>query len=262
MKTGLKFGIQAVQAGQKSSTVNATPQLVASSTSGKFNITSPVSKALGIAVGENVMFLNNISEVEAAINAKDERVINYAEEQGIDITSREGQDKLLAELSTWFIAKGVKQFTKTGEPLMAPIRMTTEDKEAYLEAHAMEIVEANREALIERVGNEDATDEELADSLTIDDIQAPTYHSSTGSRTATTGSATGVGCALNFTDTAIWGALKSDLEAPEKKTRVFDVLLNEPVNASVNNGFEDVEIVAYPIEFVEDKDPIVRNAKA
>ena len=42
----LNFGVQAVQAGQKSSTVNAEPQLIANSTPGKFVVTAPVSKAL------------------------------------------------------------------------------------------------------------------------------------------------------------------------------------------------------------------------
>ena len=54
---GIKFGINAIQAGQKSSLLNATPQLIVKSTPGQFTITSPVSKALAIAVGENVMFL-------------------------------------------------------------------------------------------------------------------------------------------------------------------------------------------------------------
>ena len=56
----MNFGFTAVQAGQKSSTVNAEPRLIANSTPGKFMITSPVSKALGVAVGENIQFLNNI----------------------------------------------------------------------------------------------------------------------------------------------------------------------------------------------------------
>ena len=76
--TKLSFGVTAVQAGQKSSTVNATPQLIANSTAGKFVITSAVSKALNIAVGENVMFLNNIAGVEMAIQNRVDAVVEYA----------------------------------------------------------------------------------------------------------------------------------------------------------------------------------------
>ena len=101
MKTFGKFnfGVQAVQAGQKSSTVNAEPQLIANSTSGKFVITAPVSKALNIAVGENIMFLNNIAGVEAAVQSRNEDVLAYADELGIDLNTREGEDSLIAALT-------------------------------------------------------------------------------------------------------------------------------------------------------------------
>ena len=98
MKLGnkIQFGVQAIQAGQKSSTVMAAPQLIANSTTGKFVITSPVSKALNIAVGENIMFLNNIAGVEAAIQQRVSDVVDYCNENGIDIDTREGVDKLLS----------------------------------------------------------------------------------------------------------------------------------------------------------------------
>ena len=203
MKLGNKisFGVQAVQAGQKSSTVNAAPQLIANSTSGKFVITSPVSKALNIAVGENVMFLNNIAGVEAAIQQRVDDVVNYATENGIDINTREGEEQLLAVFTQWYIAKGVKQYDSKGNPVMASERYTQADKAKYLAEHAMEIVDANRDALVAEFG--EMSDEELAEKLTVDMVEAPKFHACSGSKTATTASATGVGCQLNFTDTAI-----------------------------------------------------------
>ena len=263
MKLGNKisFGVQAVQAGQKSSTVNAAPQLIANSTSGKFVITSPVSKALNVAVGENVMFLNNIQGVEAAIQARVEDVVNYAAEKGIDINTREGEEKLLAAFTQWFIAKGVKQYDSKGNPIMASERYTKDDKAKYLDEHKMEIVDANRDALVAQFG--EMSDEELAEKLTIDMVEAPKFHACSGSKTATTASATGVGCQLNFTDTAIWGALKADLgDLATKKNRIFNVLLDEVQKVDFNNGKENVTIDIYPIEFVEDTDPIVRATKA
>ena len=227
MKLGNKisFGVQAVQAGQKSSTVNAAPQLIANSTIGKFVITSPVSKALNIAVGENVMFLNNIAGVEAAIQQRVDDVVNYATENGIDINTREGEEQLLATFTQWYIAKGVKQYDSKGNPVMASERYTKEDKAKYLAEHAMEIVDANRDTLIAEFG--EMSDEALADRLTVDMVEAPKFHACSGSKTATTASATGVGCQLNFTDTAIWGALKADLgDAATKKNRVYSVKLD------------------------------------
>lgn len=263
MKLGNKisFGVQAVQAGQKSSTVNAAPQLIANSTSGKFVITSPVSKALNVAVGENVMFLNNIQGVEAAIQARVEDVVNYAAEKGIDINTREGEEQLLAAFTQWFIAKGVKQYDAKGNPIMASERYTKDDKAKYLDEHKMEIVDENRDALVAQFG--EMSDEELAEKLTIDMVEAPKFHACSGSKTATTASATGVGCQLNFTDTAIWGALKADLgDLATKKNRIYNVLLDEVQKVDFNNGKENVTIDIYPIEFVEDTDPIVRATKA
>ena len=107
MKLGMKFSVNAVLAGQKSTLVNATPQLIAKSTPGQFTITAPVSKALGIAVGDNVMFLNNISGIEQAIQARPDELVNYANEHGWDIDTPEGVDALVKDLTTWYIAKGV-----------------------------------------------------------------------------------------------------------------------------------------------------------
>lgn len=262
MKFGnkLAFGVTAVQAGQKSSTVNAVPQLIVNSTAGKFVITSPVSKALGIAVGENVMFLNNISGVEMAIQNRVEDIVTYAAEHDINLDTREGEDAVLAEFTQWFIAKGVPQYDSKGNPLMATERFTKEDKAKYLAEHAMEIVEANRDALIAQFG--EMSDEELASQLTVDMVESPKYHSCSGSKTATTASATGVGCQLNFTDTAIWQALKADLgDEATRKNRIFDVVVSEAQEVDYNNGRENVKVTILPIVFVEDVDPIVRTKK-
>lgn len=263
MKLGnkIQFGVQAIVAGQKSATVNAAPQLIANSTSGKFVITAPVSKALNIAVGENVMFLNNIQGVESAIQARIEDVVNYAAENGIDIDSREGQDTLFATFTQWFIAKGVKQYDSKGNPVMASERYTKEDKAKYLADHAAEIVDANRDALVEQFG--EMSDEELAAKLTIDMIETPKYHACSGSKTATTSSSTGVGCQLNFTDSAIWNTLKADLgDNATKKNRVYNVLLDEAQEVDYNNGKENVKVTIYPIEFIEDTNPVIREKKS
>lgn len=263
MKTFGKFnfGVQAVQAGQKSSTINAEPQLIANSTPGKFVVTAPVSKALNIAVGENIMFLNNIAAVEAAVQSRNADVVAYAEELGIDLSTREGEDALVATLTQWFIAKGVLQYTSKGEPVMATERFTKEDKTKYLAEHAMEIVAADRDAFVEKFG--EMSDEELAAQLTVDMINSPKFHAASGSKTATTASTTGVGCQLIFTDSSIWATLKKNLgDEAAKKNRVYDVLVDEAQTSDFNNGKENVQITILPIQFKEDVDPIVRTKKA
>lgn len=265
MKLGIKFGINAIMAGQKSALLNATPQLIAKSTPGQFTITSPVSKALGIAVGENVMFLNNIAGIEAMIQAQPDELINYCNENGWDINTREGQDALIKDQTVWYIAKGVLLFKRNGEPILGTVRITKEDKIAYIAEHGLEFIQEmdadTKEAFAASKNMEGASDEELAGALTADDIASPTFHAASGSKTAATAKATGIGLQLNFTDTAIWDSLKADLEDKASVNRVFGVSLEEAEEVSYNNGKEDVKVMAYPLVFEEDKAPMVRGKK-
>lgn len=275
MKPGISFKISAMVSGQKSSVVNAAPQLIANSTAGKFTITAPVSKAMNIAVGERIQFFNNYAAVEEAVNAvkngileiKDENnetvslqfIADFVAEQGYDLNVRENFAAVVNEYASFYIGKGVAQFKKNGEPLTVPIRMTEDEKKAYILENAAEIVAANREALIERNGGNDGTDEELAALVDIDEIEYPKVQNFSGARTATTSNATGVGCNLGFTDTVVWSMLKQDLgEEKTKKNRIYDVDLDTPRFIYVNNGKEDVQVTVYAIKFVEDKDVATR----
>lgn len=263
MKTGkISFAIAAVAAGQKSSVVNAEPELIARSTVGGFTITSPVSKALNIPVGGNVMFLNNIAGINDAIARRTEDALGVAEQLGVDLETPEGQDAVREAATTWYIAKGVALYKSNGQPLMATERISKKDKEAYIKEHADEILADNREALIERVGDENASDDELKAAISVDDVVVPEYHALSGSKTASTGSAKGVGVQLNFTDSSIWAALKADLgDKASKNVRTFKVDLKNPETVSYNNGHENVEIPVYPIEFEKDGEPQVRGKK-
>ena len=260
MAIKLAFGFSAVQSGQKSSTVNAEPRLIAAATKGKFSLTAPVTKALNVAVGETVMFLSNASSIDEAIQMRNPAILAWEEETGFDTLTYEGAKKCHEMNDQWAIAKGVKLYEKNGTPIMATERFTKEDKLKYIEVNGADILAANREALVERLGNPDATDEELIASITPDDIDAPKYHATSGSKVATSGAATGVGCLVNFTDTSIWETLKAGLEDKTAKNRIFKVdLENKIVGATYNNGKEDVPIVAYPIEYLEDVEPLRRG---
>lgn len=265
MKLGIKFNVNAVMAGQKSSLVNATPQLIAKSTPGQFTITSPVSKALGIAVGENVMFLNNIAGIEQAIQARPDELVNYANEHGWDIDTPEGADALVKDLTTWYIAKGVLMYKKNGEPILGTVRVTKEEKAAKIAQDGLKMIqemsEEDKAAFAAAKGLEGADDETLAGAITPDDVPSPTYHAASGSKTAATAQATGIGLQLNFTDTAIWDTLKADVEDKKSINRVFDVKLDEAEEAKYNNGMEEVTITIYPLAFVEDKTPMTRGSK-
>ncbi|MBQ3306896.1 MAG: hypothetical protein IJG68_01750 [Bacilli bacterium] len=269
MKLGIKFGINAVVAGQKTALVNATPQLIVKSTPGQFTITSPVSKALGIAVGENVMFLNNINEVERALQNPSDAIMNYCNANGWDINTRQGQDEFIKDQTIWYIAKGVLLYKSNGEPVLGTVRITKEDKLAYIAEKGLEFIQSlsdeDKAALAAAKNMEDASDEDLAAALTADDIASPTFHSASGSKTSATAKATGVGLQLNFTDSSVWDALKTGLDDKTSVNRVFDVKLDEAEPFDYRNGKagdDGIEkIMVYPLSFVEDKAPISRNKK-
>lgn len=259
MKFGNKvsFGFSAVVAGQKTSG-NNEPQLIANSTKGKFTVTSVVSRAMGVAVGEYIQFVNNISKIETAIIDGNDDIKKVADELGVDFTTREGQLAIIEACTQWGIIKGKPMLDKVGNPIMVSARLTEEEKRAYIAAHKDEALEAMRDTLIERVGNPEASDEELLAAIELDEIEYPKVPGFEGSKTASTSNATGVGLQLGFTDSNVWSALKKDLgEDATKKNRIFKVLIDEAIKESVDGN----ETIIYPIEFQEDADPIVRVNK-
>ena len=253
----VSFGFSAVVAGQKTSG-NNEPQLIANSTKGKFTVTSPVTRAMGVAVGEYIQFVNNIDQIERAIQEGNDDIKAIAEELGVDLTTREGQIAVVEACTQWAIVKGQAMLDKVGNPIMVSARLTEKDKRAYIAAHAAEALAAMRDVLVERVGNPEASDEELLAAIELDEIEYPKVPGFTGSKTASTSNATGVGLQLGFTDSNVWGALKKDLgDDAEKKNRIYKVLLEDAVKTTVDGK----ELTIYPIEFEKDEDPIVRVNK-
>ena len=248
----VSFGFSAVVAGQKTSG-NNEPQLIANSTKGKFTVTSPVTRAMGVAVGEYIQFVNNISQIEAAINEGGDDVKDIAAQLGVDYTTREGALAIIDACTQWGIVKGQAMLDKVGNPIMVSARLTEDEKRAFIAKNAEAILSANREALIERNGGEDADDETLLSLIELEEVEYPKVPGFTGSKTASTSNATGVGLQLGFTDSNVWNALKKDLgEDAVKKNRIFKVLLEDAIKTVVDGK----ELMIYPIEFQEDADPI------
>lgn len=267
MKAGIKFGISAVQSGQKGN-ANAFPRLYANSSNGQFKVTGLVTKALGVKVGDNIMFLNNIDAIERAIQNKDPQIVEYATEQGVDLDDRSQVVALINELTQWYIAAGVVLRKKSGEPMMAAVRVTKEDKEKWIAEHGSEYFEGmsdeDKQAFVEAKGADADIDDidALVALLTAEDIESPKTEAMSGSKTASTSTATGIGVQVNFTDSNIWNMLKADLgDNKDKFVREFDVDIENPEKATFNDGCKDLEILAYPINYVGDKEPIRRNGK-
>lgn len=256
----VSFGFNAVVGGQKTNG-NNEPQLIVNSTKGKFTITAPVSKAMGIAVGENIQFIHNRDVIERLIIDGSDDIKKIAEELGVDLNERAGQLAVIDYCTQWALIKGQPMVNeKTGEPIMVSARLTKEEKIAFIEKNRDAILEAGREELAKRVeeaGGDVNDDDALIAAIDFekDDI-FPKVPGFTGSKTASTSNATGVGLQLGFTDSNVWGELKKDLgDDATKKNRIYKVL--DGVKATVDGK----ETLVYPIEFQEDAEPIVREKK-
>lgn len=244
-KKGLSFGMGVVNAGQR--TVSEEPELVVCSTNGGFRASAAVTRALGVGHGEYIMFIQNVDTIASMIASKAEEFVAFAQEQGLDADSAEAAAAFHAEFDTWAIAKGIGMVDKHGTPIMVNQRMTKDDKVKYLNAHFQETLEAVLEqgddeikaALTAEGITEEAQKEILMSVIKGDEVQK-----FMGSKCANTSAMVGAGTILNFTDSNVWGRLKSNLSEAdaEKVNRIYEVDIENLQTISVNNGKEDVAV--------------------
>ena len=255
---GLSFGISVQASGVRTSVVTLEPELVVNTTKGSFVITSVVAKAMGLASGDYLMFANDAADVETAVNAKSDAVLQFASENGFDLDTFEGIQACIHAATTWYVAKGVAQFKKNGEPIMGSVRLTTEEKQKWYDDNIDDAIAKNRETLINKFGlDESATDDDIKAVFTVDKFPSPQAQSYTGCKLAA--SKTGK---LSFSDSSNWEMLKADLEDKSSVKRVYTVDVNNPVAQPYNDGSKDVEVKFYPIEFKADEKPVRSNKKA
>lgn len=256
-KLGVAFGFSAVNAGQRNTTTE--PQLIAVSTEGNFRITPLVSKVLGIEHGENIMFLSNVDNIDAAIRENNEAILAFCEENGLEAGSPEALIAIHKEFDTFCIAKGVAEFDPKGNAKTSTERLTKNDK--------VKFVSAQFDAMLEQAL--DQADEETKDALTRDGItkdeqidiltsfvQARELPKIKGSKVANPGQLSGVGVALTFTDSNVWKQLKADMgEDATKMNRVFSIDIEDIQDVTLSNGYEEVVVKALILGESVDKEP-------
>ena len=103
----MSFGFSVVNAGQRN--VSYEPELVAGANAGSFRITPPVSKALLLQHGDNIMFVTNADNIDAAIRDKAPEVVEFCTANGLDIDSMEAAIAIHKEFDMWGIAKGIQE---------------------------------------------------------------------------------------------------------------------------------------------------------
>lgn len=247
-KMSFNFGVSVVNAGQRQVTVE--PQLIFTSTPGGIRITGPVSKALGVQHGENVMFVNNVAMIDQAIIAKEPSIVAFCEENGLDINDPETVKIIHKVGDQWWIAKGYQIFDKKGNPKMTKERLSKDERMKFVEANFDTMLEGARNSgdaeLAKFLNREGITEEEIKDTLCkyVTNNEVPMY---AGSKTANPAKLTGLGVNLNFTDSAIWSQIKEDLgHDGDKVNRVFTLDLDKAIKERVNNGYEEIEVLMIP----------------
>lgn len=262
---GLSFGINAVASGVKSSVVKAEPQLVVSTTKGGFYITGSVSKALGLQAGDNIMFANNIADVESIVMANENAdVLNYAKENGFDLNTAEGVEACIKSLTVWYIAKGVPMFKKDGTEATVSVRLTKGEKKKIYDENVDSIIAANRDQLIAAYNlSEDATDDEIKKHYTVDEMQNPQTQAFSGCKLGANGNAVGTGLKLSFSDSSNWEQLKADMEDKTALKRVFSVDIKAGETGKFNDGHKIVDVIYYPLgEYTDEKPSRIGTNKA
>lgn len=260
MKTnGIKmgFGFSAVNAGQRN--VSIEPQVIAVSTEGNFRITPQVSRVLGVGHGEYVMFLNNIDSIDVAIASKDEQVVNFCAENGLEVGSPEATIALHKEFDMWAIAKGIIEYDPKGNQKTTTERLTKNDKIKFVSQNFTNMLEqamaqADDETK-EALSRDGITKEEQMDILSafVTPRELPKYK---GSKAANPAGLTGAGTSLTFTDSNVWKQLKADMgDTATKLNRVFDVDVDNIQDIVLNDGYKDVTVKAIVLGEYSDKEP-------
>lgn len=256
--SGLKFGFSAVTAGQRGTT--AEPQVIVVSTPGSFRVTPAISRALGVAHGEYLMFISNVENIQAAIDAKDDAVVEFCEANGLEVGSPEAVIAIHKEFDMWLIAKGIAEFDNKGNAKTITERLSKQDKlkfvsanfDAMLEGAFAEAEEETKEAL----GRDGITKEEQMEILTafVTARELPKFK---GGKVANSSGTSGSGVPLTFTDTNIWNQLKADMgDDATKFNRIFDIDVADVHTVEIDNGFETVSVKGLLLGDFQDKEPV------
>lgn len=256
-KKGLAFGFSTVNAGQRQ--VAHEPQVIATSTEGGFRITPIISSLLGLQHGDYVMFLNNVENINAAIRDKEESIVAFCEENGLDIESPEAAAAIHAAFDMWGLAKGIQEYDPKGNIKTATERLTKNDRVKFVTAHFDEMltgaIENAPEDVVAALTREGVTKDEQVEVL-VPFVKARELPKFRGSKVANPAQLTGVGTTLNFTDSNVWNQLKADLgEDATKYNRIYDVDVKEVITLPVSNGYEDVPVKFVVLGDYTDKEP-------
>ena len=241
MLPNIKFGFGVAISGQRNN--DYVPELVALSTKGGFRITPQVSKKLGIAAGEYVMFINNFDALETALRAGHPELVELCKSQNVDPTSPEAVELVKKTFGQWGIAKGIRCYDSKGVALKASERLSDNQRESLIRQNFDEALAAAME------------NEELRDALTAEGVdteaqvkilaeayEAPQVDKYLGSKAANSSKMPGTGVVLTFSDANIWNILREGVDESKPMARSYAINLDELAQAEISNGYENVVV--------------------
>lgn len=242
----LSFGMSVVNLAKRS--VVAEPELVANTTPGSFRLTAPVTRALGIASGDYVMFVGNTAAIDMAIAQKDEELVAWCQENNIDITSSAGIAAIHEAFDMWAVAKGIQEFDAKGNPVKVSERWTKDAKMAYVTNdfdNIFESAKANGDADFVAALTAEGMTKEAQIEMIANSLQPEIVDKYRGAKCANPSKLVGIGNVVTFADASVWSALKANMgETMKSHSRIFSVDITELMDVVVNDGCKDVTIKA------------------
>lgn len=242
----LSFGMSVVNLAKRS--VVAEPELIANTTPGSFRLTAPVTRALGIASGDYVMFVGNTAAIDMAIAQKDEELVAWCQENNIDITSPAGIDAIHEAFDMWAVAKGIQEFDAKGNPIKVSERWTKDAKMAYVTNdfdNIFEHAKANGDADFVAALTAEGMTKEAQIEMIANSLQPEIVDKYRGAKCANPSKLVGIGNVVTFADASVWSALKANMgETMKSHSRIFSVDITELMDVVVNDGCKDVTIKA------------------
>lgn len=243
LSSALSFGLSTVR---QTRTNVSVPQVVATTTRGGFRLTPMVSNLLDLKAGDNVMFINNVNEINAAIASKQDVVVDFCKFAGLDIDSPEAKVAIHNEFDLWGIAKGVPEYTPNGESKTTLLRLSKKEKLRKVASDFENLLEqalaSGNEALVEALTKADITKEEQMEIIS-GFMEGDEVQKFTGSRVANPSGMNGTGVTLTFSDSNVWQQLKADLGFDMDKTvRTFEIDTENIQTVAVHDGHKEVDV--------------------
>lgn len=260
MNPNIKFGFGVAQSGQRNN--DYVPELVALSTKGGFRITPQVSKKLGVAAGEYVMFINNYDQIEEAVKAHADVVVEFCAANGLDIDDPATLEAVKKEWGMWAIAKGIQCFDSKGIALKCAERLSDNQRESLIRQNF-------EEALAAGMQNEELADALTAEGITLDEqvkilaenFEAPEVDKYLGSKAANSSKMPGTGVVLTFSDANIWNTLREGIAQDKPMARSYAIDLDAMGYAEIHDGYKTVKVPFLPLGEYTDSAVVARTKK-